>query len=96
MPENKYIDIAPKIVIEIDTKADLSDFDHFMDYFFVKTNKIFEFGTEKVIWILSKNKKTIFAKPHEKWIIAEWTDEIEILDDCKFVLEELLKQDGIY
>ena len=92
----KYIEIPPKIIIEIDTKADLNDFDNVMDYFQVKTNKLFDFGVEKVFWILTKNKQIIEAKPNENWLIKKWDKEIILFDNIKFTLNQLLKEDGIY
>ncbi len=44
---NKYATVPPKYVIEIDTNADLSE-SSFIEYLTRKTEKLFEFGTEKV------------------------------------------------
>ncbi len=94
--EDKYEKIAPKIIIEIDTKADLSNFDDVMDYYTKKTKKLFQFGVEKVFWILTKNKQIIEAVPNDKWLIKNWNNEIELFDNLKFTLDNLLKDDGIY
>ena len=92
----KYVDIPPKTIIEIDTKADLTDFDNVMDYYQVKTKKLFNFGVEKVFWILTKNKQIIEAIPNQKWTFADWNKEIELFDNVKFSLNQLLKDDGVY
>ncbi len=55
-----YIDIPPKIAIEIDIRIDLSDEKDFF-YTFTKTQKLLDFGVEKVIWIFSKMQKVIIA-----------------------------------
>ena len=92
----KYEKIAPKIIIEVDTKADLNDFDNVMDYFQVKTNKLFNFGVEKVFWVLTKNKQIIEAIPDQPWLIKKWNYDINLIDNITFNLEKLLKEDGIY
>jgi hypothetical protein len=96
IPNDTYLDLPPKVIIEIDTKADLTNFDGFINYFINKTNKAFDFGVEKVLWILTKEKKIISAKPKESWIITDWTTEIELMDDCKFVLESILNKNQLY
>ncbi len=94
--EDKYISIPPKVIIEIDTKADLNDFDNVMDYYTQKTNKLFDFGVEKVFWILTSNKQIISAKPNESWKIIKWENKITIFDNLKFSLKQLLIDKGIY
>ena len=94
--QGKYIDIPPKIIIEIDTKADLNDFDNVMDYYQAKTQKLFNFGVEKVFWILTKNKQIIETIPNKPQIVKSWDKEIHLFDNLKFTLNQLLKEDGIY
>ena len=92
----KYTTVAPKVIIEIDTKADLGNFDNIMEYYQVKTKKIFNFGVEKVFWILTKNKQVIEAVPNDNWLVKEWDKELQILDNIAFSIDQLLKDDGIY
>lgn len=94
--DNKYSEIPPKIVIEFDTKADLSNFDNIMDYYQIKTKKLFNFGVEKVYWVLTKNKQIIEAIPNENWLIKEWNINIEPLENISFSIDQLLKEDGTY
>ena len=91
-----YSKLPPKVIIEIDTKADLSNFDNVMDYYTVKTNKLFEFGVEKVLWILTKNKQIIEALPDQPWLIKSWKHEVVLLENIGFTLEQLLKDEGIW
>lgn len=95
-PQTKYTTVAPKIIFEIDTKADLSNFDDIMDYYQVKTKKIFKFGVEKVFWILTKNKQIIEAVPNDNWLIKDWDKEIILFDNLSFSIDQLLKNEGIY
>ncbi|NJO92645.1 MAG: Uma2 family endonuclease, partial [Chloroflexia bacterium] len=95
-PQVKYTTVTPKVIIEIDTKADLSNFDNIMEYYQVKTNKLFKFGVEKVFWVLTKNKQIIEAVPNDNWLVKEWDKEIEILENISFSIDQLLKDDEIY
>ena len=80
--EDKYITVPPKTIVEIDTKADLTNFDDVLDYYTVKTKKLFEFGVEGIFWILTKNKHIIEAKPNQDWLIKTWDRKIS--HDCKY------------
>ncbi len=91
-----YIEIPPQVIIEIDTKADLNDFDNVMDYYQVKTEKLFNFGVKKVFWILTKNKQIIEAIPNEPWLIKKWNYDINIIDNIILNLENSLKEDGVF
>ncbi len=92
---NQYLTLAPKIILEVDTKADLNNFEQTMDYFDKKTKKLLAFGVEKIIWILTLNKKIMIAEPNKPWAVCEWSHEIEVFDNYKFVLNQLLLEDGI-
>lgn len=43
-PQNIYFDIAPLVNIEVDTKAELSDYSSGHDYPHIKTQKLLDFG----------------------------------------------------
>lgn len=92
---NKYLEIPPKIAIEVDTKADMSQFTSPMDYYHQKTNKLLEFGTEKVIWITTESKKVMIAAPDQDWLIADWHKPLEILPNLSINIAELLSKRGI-
>ena len=67
-----------------------------MDYYTKKTNKLFDFGVEKIIWILTSNHQVILAEPDKLWQIKKWDMEITLFDDLKFSLKQLLIDKGIY
>lgn len=90
---NKFLDIAPKIVFEVDTQADTSQFDSPDEYFYGKTQKMLDFGVEKVIWIMTITRKILIAENHKPWLIVDWDAEISVMDDIKFVLNDLLKEE---
>lgn len=92
---NKYLDIPPRIVIEVDTKADMGKFESPDEYFYRKTQKMLDFGVEKVIWVMTGTRKIMIAENQKPWLIVDWNIEIEVMDEIKFVLTDLLKEEGI-
>ena len=90
----KYSNVPPKYAIEVDTNADLSE-TNFMDYLTLKTEKLFEFGTEKVFWVISSTQKVIIAQKNEDWLIKSWHKEIELFDGININIGKYLEEEGI-
>ncbi|MEO0219329.1 MAG: Uma2 family endonuclease [candidate division WOR-3 bacterium] len=82
---NKIIDIPPKVAIEVDTKAE----SNLIDYVFEKTLDLLKTGTEKIIWIFTKPKLILIAKK-ESWVIKNWNEDIDVIENISFNLEKLL------
>ena len=92
---DKYLDIPPLIAIEVDTKADMTQFENPQDYFYQKTNKLLEFGAEKVIWVTTTSKKVTVATAQQDWITHDWNKPITILPNVACNLADLLAKRGI-
>ncbi|WP_293685220.1 MULTISPECIES: Uma2 family endonuclease [unclassified Spirosoma] len=88
--ETKYAWVPPKVAIEVDTKASLSQFDSEFDYYEQKTTKLLQFGVEKVIWLFTKSHKVLIAEPGKDWLIRDWSQVVEVLPDCQFIPDELV------
>ncbi|MDX1939994.1 MAG: Uma2 family endonuclease, partial [Saprospiraceae bacterium] len=88
---NKYLSIAPKIVIEIDTKAELEETKDSFGYFHKKTDELLAFGVEKVIWIFTDSEKTMISEKGKDWQILNWSKDIEIIDNLKINLKALIE-----
>jgi hypothetical protein len=95
---NKFIEkasilpICPIIAIEIDTKAELKE-GEYMNYIHQKANDLLNSGAEKVIWILTKPKIILIAQKEKAWEIKKWNDDIEVMENIKFNLNKLLKEE---
>ncbi|MEY4902252.1 MAG: hypothetical protein RLZZ292_67 [Bacteroidota bacterium] len=93
-PNDKYTTHPPKVVIEIDTKADFTDSDEEV-YYQSKTQKLLDAGVEQIIWFYTKNQKVMISKRGEKrWIISDWSEEVTIFEHT-FSLKQLLEEEGI-
>ena len=89
---NKYLGIPPQVVIEVDTKADLSEIQDSFGYYQKKTDQLLDFGVEKVIWIFTDTKKVMVAEPDQNWQIIPWDKEVQILDDTAVTLQKLVEE----
>ncbi len=94
-PQPKYTKKPPVVVIEIDTKADLSRYSSFEEYMYEKTQELLDAGVEKVIWFITKVKKVMVAEKGKEWITTDWSRDIEVIGGVKLNLGELLKSEGI-
>lgn len=91
--DNHYFEEVPVCAIEVDISIDISKENEF-NYIFEKTEKLLEFGVEKVIWILTKNRKIIIAEPNKSWTIDNWDKEITIISET-LILEDFLRAEEI-
>ncbi len=89
-----YVDVAPKIAVEIDIRIDLSDEKDF-GYVFTKTHKLLDFGVEKVLWIFTKHQKVMVATKDQDWLTKNWNQEIELLDGEYFNIGQFLADEGV-
>ena len=92
---DKYAKTPPEVVIEVDSKADLRKYGDFMNYMREKTQDLLNAGVKRVIWYTTFDKKVMVAEKGKRWFITDWNDTIDIIDDIKLNLDELLKSEGI-
>ena len=88
---NKYLSIVPKIVIEIDTKAELEEVKDSLGYFHKKTDELLDFGVEKVIWIFTDSEKTMIAEKNKDWQVLSWSKDVHIIDGLNVNLQKLIE-----
>lgn len=88
--------IAPAVVIEVDMDVDLEDtgLASMEDFVLLKTGKLLEYGTRRVIWIFSRSRKVLVAAG-PSWSIDGWEKDIEILDGITFNLARFFEEEGI-
>ncbi len=94
-PTDGYTRKAPIVVIEIDTKADLSRYSSFEEYMYEKTTDLLDAGVQKVIWYITRVKKVLIAESGRDWITTDWSRDVEILKGIRLNLKKLLDGEGI-
>ncbi|AXE21254.1 Uma2 family endonuclease [Runella rosea] len=93
--KNKYFEIPPLAVIEVDIQADTTDFGiSEMDYYGIKTKKLLDFGVREVIWFFSGTKQQFVSRAGQDGIISTWERNVTLLGEYQFSLEQLLQKEG--
>ena len=94
---DKYFDVAPKIVIEVDIKVALEEtgLTNDFDYVLNKSQKMLDFGVEKVIWITTHTKKIFVITPNAPWYLVNFDEDIPLMEDCTLNLAQLLRDEEI-
>ncbi|AEI51263.1 hypothetical protein [Runella slithyformis] len=94
---DKYFDVAPKIVIEVDIKIALegTGLTSDLEYMLNKSQKMLDFGVEKVIWITTQTKKIFVITANAPWYLVNYEENIPLLDDCILNLAQLLRDEEI-
>ncbi len=93
--DNRYVKIAPEIVIEVDTKAEVSEVGGFEIYMREKTEDLLLAGVKKVIWFTTLDKRVLVAELDKDWILSTWDKEIPLLEDITLNSGKLIKEDGL-
>jgi len=92
MEYNQYVPIAPEVVIEIDTKADLRKFSSPIDYFVEKTEDLLQADVQKVIWLFTKVKKIWVAEKGKDWRLKNWNEDIEVIEGITINVQKMLEE----
>lgn len=97
----KYNDVPPKFIIEVDLKIDSKDYSSDpptgseMDYMLEKSAQLLTFGVEGIIWILTQSRKIILIKSLRQLEIFEWTETVPLFDEYVFCLQSILEEEEI-
>ena len=90
----KYADVPPLIALEIDIEADTSEMTE-NGYIYKKTRKLFDFGVQKLIWVLTDAQIVIVATP-ERIETVDWNTNVDIMGGNRFNIGAYLVKKGIY
>jgi Uma2 family endonuclease len=95
--DDKYFKKAPKVVVEVDIKIDLSttEWTNEWDYVIEKSQKMLDFGTERVIWITTKSKKVFVSSKTERWYMVDFNEDIELIDGVVLNIAQILKDEEL-
>ncbi|MFY7912959.1 MAG: Uma2 family endonuclease [Emticicia sp.] len=91
--DEHYAIVPPKVAIEVDINIEAPGLE-IDSYIFNKTQKLLNFGVEKVIWITTKSKKVTVATRNEDWQVKDWNKDIEVFDGIIFNIGEYLRKKG--
>lgn len=89
----KYVDVPPKVAIEVDVKVELKNETEWA-YVFRKNEALFAFGAEKVIWVLTDIRQVLVCLPGKEAEFLGWDREIPVVDDVTFNVGQYLAEEG--
>ncbi len=89
----KYADVPPQIALEVDIEADVAEMTK-TGYLYKKTRKLFDFGVQKIIWVLTDAQVVMIATP-ERIETVNWDKDVEIMDGHVFNIGAYLAKKGI-
>ena len=90
-----YANVPPKLVIEVDVKIESESKTPEDIVWQIKTQKLLDYGVEKVIWFFTKSQRVLIARPNEDWILADWHRDIEIWEGLTINIAQYLAKRGI-
>lgn len=89
----KYVDVPPKIAIEVDISIAISELTE-TGYIYKKTGKLLDFGVEKIIWVLTE-AQVVMVATKERIETFSWNKDIELMEGQKFNIGAYLTKKGI-
>lgn len=93
---NKYFDKPPLVAIEVDVNIEPDEFvGKESGYVYEKTQRLLDFGVERVIWITTQPRKIFVATRTAPWTTQNWDADVPVLDDVVLNLAGLLAEEGI-
>lgn len=91
----KYSDVPPNVVIEVDIKVDESEyFQTEEEYFHKKTERLLQWGVERVIWIFSASRRVLIADNLQKWEFISWDLPFTVIDNHEINVWDLMLASG--
>jgi len=60
--------------VKIETDRDL-------DYIFAKSEEMMKFGTQQILWIITKHKKVFIIAQNQNTQIVNWDDDILLMSE---------------
>lgn len=61
-----------------------------------KTQKLLDFGSDKVIWIFTSSQQVMIAERNaDAWLTMDWHRNLELLDGQLFNIGQYLADEGI-
>ncbi len=95
---NKYFNVPPRLVIEVDIKIDFSEIDEEqkgLEYVLEKSQLMIDFGVERIIWISTSTKKIMVFSKTERWYITNFEETVPLFDEHTLNLTALLKEEDL-
>ncbi|MDZ7897281.1 MAG: Uma2 family endonuclease [Arcicella sp.] len=91
-PNDKYFDVAPEIAVEVDVRIET---ERDLDYIFEKSEEMIKFGTKKILWIITRQKKIFVISANETIQVLDYHQDIALMENITLNLGRLLDEEGL-
>ncbi|GGD68310.1 hypothetical protein GCM10011514_35520 [Emticicia aquatilis] len=88
---DNYFEVAPEVAIEVDVKIDTED----LDYVFSKSEEMMNFGTQKILWVITKHRKIMVFSKNTPTQVFDWNNDIAVMEGITLNLQQLLDDEGV-
>ena len=94
---DEYVHTPPLLVIEVDTKADLSRYEGQMEWYIrEKVDDLLAAGVKQVVWFTTRDRRVLDARPDQAWVLDRWTRPVPlVVEDLTLHLPTLLEEAGV-
>ena len=91
-----FANVPPELVVEVDIKVELEDLNE-IDFINKKTQSLLDYGTKKVIWVISESKKILIAENGEEkdWLLRDWNKDFDLFNGITANIGQYLKDSDI-
>lgn len=91
-----FANVPPELVVEVDIKVELEDLNE-IDFINKKTQSLLDYGTKKVIWVISESQKVLIAESGDEkdWLLRDWNKDFELFDGITANIGQYLKENNI-
>ncbi len=89
--------VPPLLVVEVDTKADLSRYEGQMEWYIrEKVDDLLAAGVRQVVWFTTRDRRVLDARPDQPWVLDRWIRPVPlVVEDLTLHLPTLLEEAGV-
>ncbi len=89
--------VPPLLVVEVDTKADLSRYEGQMEWYIrEKVDDLLAAGVRQVVWFTTRDRRVLDARPDQPWVLDRWTRPVPlVVEDLTLHLPTLFEETGM-
>mgnify|MGYP007002409583 CR=1 FL=1 len=89
----RLIGVPPLVDIEVDVQVENPDLAT-EEIVQLRTQKLLDAGTKKVIWIFSLTQKITVAEQGKDWVTFDWNRDVEVVEGINFNVHQFLREEG--
>ncbi|MEM6320488.1 MAG: Uma2 family endonuclease [Bacteroidota bacterium] len=91
-----YANVPPELVVEVDIRVELEDLNE-IEFINKKTQSLLDYGTKKVIWVVSESQKVLIAESdaEKDWLLRDWHKDFDLFQGVNANIGQYFKEQDI-